>query len=171
VAILARSGGRSLNLRAATLHVVADLLGSLGVIVAAAVVLATGWLYADPLVSVLIGLLVLASSWRVLRESLGVLLEATPEGIDAEAVGRRMAESEGVSEVHDLHIWTITSGFPALSAHVLVPAGEDCHARRRELSELLRRDFGITHSTLQVEHADAHPGLPVRLPLPERRPS
>jgi cobalt-zinc-cadmium efflux system protein len=162
VVILRRSGGRSLNLRAATLHVIADLLGSVGVIVAAVVILATGWLYADPVVSILIGVLVLASSWRVLRESLGVLLEAAPEGIDAEAVGRRMASVEGVSEVHDLHIWTITSGFPALSAHVLVPEGEDCHARRRELSEMLLRDFGIAHTTLQVEHGDAH-GRPVRV--------
>jgi cobalt-zinc-cadmium efflux system protein len=165
--ILRRSGGRSLNLRAATLHVIADLLGSVGVIVAAVVILATGWLYADPVVSILIGVLVLASSWRVLRESLGVLLEAAPEGIDAEAVGRRMASVEGVSEVHDLHIWTITSGFPALSAHVLVPEGEDCHARRRELSEMLRRDFGIAHTTLQVEHGDAH-GRPVKVSLSER---
>ena len=73
-----------------------------------------------------------------------------------------MAAVEGVSEVHDLHIWTITSGFPALSAHVLVPEGEDCHARRRELSEMLRRDFGIAHTTLQVEHGDPH-GAPVRV--------
>ena len=170
VVILRRSGGRSLNLRAATLHVVADLLGSVGVIVAAVVILTTGWLYADPLMSVLIGVLVLASSWRVLRESLGVLLEAAPEGIDADEVGRRMAAMEGVSEVHDLHIWTITSGFPALSAHVLVPEGEDCHARRRDLSEMLRRDFGIGHTTLQVEHGDAG-GAPVRVSLSERRPT
>jgi cobalt-zinc-cadmium efflux system protein len=168
--ILGRSGGRSLNLRAARLHVVADLLGSIGVILAAVIILATGWLYADPLVSVLIGVLVLASAWRVLRESLGVLLEATPEGIDADEVGRRMAEVEGVAEVHDLHIWTITSGFPALSAHVLVPEGEDCHARRRELSEMLSRDFGIAHTTLQVEHGDVH-GFPVRVRLSERRPT
>jgi cobalt-zinc-cadmium efflux system protein len=162
VVILVRAGGRSLNLRAAMLHVVADLLGSVGVIAAAAIILATGWLYADPVVSILIGILVLGSSWRVLRESLGVLLEATPEGIDADEVGRRMAAVEGVSEVHDLHIWTITSGFPALSAHVLVPESEDCHARRRELSEMLHRDFGIGHTTLQVEHGDAH-GRPVRV--------
>lgn len=169
VVILLRSGGRSLNLRAALLHVVADLLGSVGVIVAAVVILTTGWLYADPLVSILIGVLVLASSWRVLRESLGVLLEAAPEGIDPERVGRAMAAVEGVSEVHDLHIWTITSGFPALSAHVLVPEGEDCHARRRELSEMLRREFGISHTTLQVEHGEVH-GAPVRVWLSERRP-
>ena len=171
LAILLRSGGRSLNLRAALLHVVADLLGSVGVVVAAVVVMTTGWLYADPLVSVLIGLLVLGSSWRVLRESLGVLLEAAPEGIDADAVGRRMAESEGVTEVHDLHIWTITSGVPALSAHVLVPDDEDCHARRRELSEMLRQEFGITHTTLQVEHGDADHGLPVRVRIHGARPS
>ena len=170
VVILRRSGGRSLNMRAALLHVFADLLGSVGVIVAAVIILTTGWLYADPLVSVLIGLLVLASSWRVLRESLGVLLEATPEGIDADEVGRRMAGVNGVSEVHDLHIWTITSGFPALSAHVLVPDGEDCHARRRELSEMLSREFGIDHTTLQVEHGDAQ-GAPVRVSLSEQDPT
>jgi cobalt-zinc-cadmium efflux system protein len=170
VVILLRSGGRSLNMRAALLHVVADLLGSVGVVAAAVIVLATGWLYADPLVGILIGALVLASSWRVLRESLGVLLEAAPEGIDAEAVGRAMARAPGVTEVHDLHVWTITSGFPALSAHVMVGRGEDCHARRRELSELLRRDFGIEHTTLQVEHGEAHPAGPVRVALSERPP-
>ena len=125
--------------------------------------------------SILIGVLVLASSWRVLRESLGVLLEAAPEGIDAEEVGRRMAAVEGVSEVHDLHIWTITSGFPALSAHVLVPEGEDCHARRRELSEMLRRDFGIAHTTLQVEHGEParspRPGLALRRATRHRLPA
>jgi cobalt-zinc-cadmium efflux system protein len=170
VVILLRSGGRSLNMRAALLHVVADLLGSVGVVAAAVIVLATGWLYADPLVGILIGALVLASSWRVLRESLGVLLEATPEGIDAEAVGRRMAAMPGVAEVHDLHIWTITSGFPALSAHVLVPEGEDCHARRRELSAMLRREFGIGHTTLQVEHGDPQVS-PVRVWLSDRGPA
>lgn len=167
-AILWRSGGQSLNVRAAMLHVLADVLGSLGVIVAAAIILVTGWLYADPAVSILIGILVLASSWRVLRESLGVLLEATPEGIDADTVGAALAGVPGVTEVHDLHIWTITSGFPALSAHVLVADGDDCHARRRELSELLRRDFGIEHSTLQVEHGEARPG-PVRVALSRPR--
>jgi cobalt-zinc-cadmium efflux system protein len=170
VAVLLRSGGRSLNMRAALLHVIADLLGSVGVIVAAVIILTTGWLYADPLVSILIGALVLASSWRVLRESLGVLLEAAPEGIDADEVGRRMAAVPGVSEVHDLHVWTITSGFPALSAHVLVPDGEDCHARRRELSAMLLREFGIGHTTLQVEHGDAQ-GSPVRVWLSDRGPA
>jgi cobalt-zinc-cadmium efflux system protein len=82
-----------------------------------------------------------------------ILLEATPSGIDAREVGRRMAAAEGVVEVHDLHIWTITSGFPALAAHVLVEPGDDCHARRRELEDVLLSEYGIEHTTLQVDHA------------------
>ena len=121
--ILWRSQAGSLNVRAAFYHVIGDLLGSLGVVVAAVLVLTMGWERADPVIAILIGGLVLLSSWRVLRESVGVLLEGTPEGIDADAVGRRMAALDGVAEVHDLHIWTITSGFPALSAHVLVAPG------------------------------------------------
>ena len=153
-AILWRSQGESLNMRAAFAHVVADLLGSLGVIVAAALIITTGWLYADPLVSILIGLLVLVSSWRVLREATTILLEATPAGIDAEIVGRRMAEAPGVVAVRDLHIWTITSGFPALSAHVVVGPAEDCHALQGEITRMLTHDYGIGHTTLQVEHCD-----------------
>jgi cobalt-zinc-cadmium efflux system protein len=101
-------------------------------------------------------LLVLASSWRLLRESTNILLEGTPHGIDAEEVGRKMAGAEGVQEVHDLHIWTITSGFPALAAHVLVGHDEDCHARRRELEDLLKHEYDIEHTTLQVDHAGDH---------------
>jgi len=151
--ILWRSQAGSLNVRAAFYHVIGDLLGSLGVVLAAVLVLTVGWERADPAIAILIGALVLLSAWRVLRESVGVLLEGTPEGLDAEAVGRRMAAMDGVDEVHDLHIWTITSGFPALSAHVLVGRGQDCHARRRELAAMLDDEFGIGHSTLQVEHS------------------
>jgi cobalt-zinc-cadmium efflux system protein len=150
--ILASSAGTSLNVKAAYRHVLADLAGSVGVIAAALVILTTGWRYADPLVGLGIGLLVLASSWTILRDSVSILLESTPAGIDAREVGRRMANADGVVEVHDLHIWTITSGFPALSAHVLVRAGDDCHARRRELEALLEDQFGLRHTTLQVEH-------------------
>ncbi|HKY12374.1 MAG TPA: cation diffusion facilitator family transporter [Gaiellaceae bacterium] len=146
----------SLNMRAALRHVLADLLGSVGVIAAALIILATGWLYADPLISVLIGALVLGSSWTILRESVDILLESTPAGVDAREVARRMLAVDGVRDVHDLHIWTITSGFPALSAHVLVSRGEDCHDRRRQLERLLAVEFGITHSTLQVEHVPAN---------------
>ena len=152
--ILWRCQGESLNMRAAFAHVIADLLGSLGVIVAAGLIITTGWLYADPLVSILIGVLVLVSSWRVLREATAILLEATPSGIDSDAVGRRMAEAPGVVAVRDLHIWTITSGFPALSAHVVVGPAEDCHALQGDITEMLAHDYGISHTTLQVEHCD-----------------
>jgi cobalt-zinc-cadmium efflux system protein len=154
--ILWRRQSNSLNMRAALRHVLADLLGSVGVIAAALIILATGWLYADPLISVLIGALVLGSSWTILRESVDILLESTPAGVDAREVARRMLAVDGVRDVHDLHIWTITSGFPALSAHVLVSRGEDCHDRRRQLERLLAVEFGITHSTLQVEHVPAN---------------
>jgi cobalt-zinc-cadmium efflux system protein len=155
-AILSRSGGESLNLQGALRHVVADILGSVGAIAAALVILTTGWYYADPIISALIGLLVLGSSWKLLRDSTNVLLEGTPRGIDADEVGRSMAASEGVQEVHDLHIWTITSGFPALAAHILVGRDENCHTRRRDLEELLAREYGIEHTTLQVDHIGDH---------------
>jgi cobalt-zinc-cadmium efflux system protein len=157
-AILSRSNDENLNVQGALRHVIADALGSVGVIVAALVIIFTGWRYADPLVSAGIGVLILASSWSLLRDSTNILLEATPRGIDAEDVGRRMAGAEGVVEVHDLHIWNITSGFPALSAHVLVGQADDCHARRRELEELLSREYGISHTTLQVDHVGEHEG-------------
>jgi cobalt-zinc-cadmium efflux system protein len=144
----------SLNVRAALRHVLADLLSSAGVVVAGLLVLGPGWERADPAVSLLIAFLVLLSAWDVLRESIGVLLEATPRGIDAEAVGTAMAAEPGVVEVHDLHIWTITSGFPSLSAHVTVEAHADCHAIRRQLEVLLHDRFRLDHTTLQVEHAE-----------------
>ncbi len=159
-AILWRSQGASLNMRAAFAHVVADLLGSVGVIVAAVLIITTGWLYADPLVSILIGLLILASSWRVLREATEILLEATPAGVDADAVGLRMTDVAGVVAIRDLHIWTITSGFAALSAHVVVGPAEDCHACQQEITRVLAHDYGITHTTLQVEHDDGDPTPP-----------
>ena len=171
VIVLSRSGSESLNVQGALRHVIADALGSIGVIFAALVIVLTGWRYADPLASVAIAALILASSWTLLRDSTNVLLEGTPRSIDAKAVGRRMAASDGVAEVHDLHIWEITSGFPALSAHVLVGRSEDCHARRRELEDLLAREYGISHTTLQVDHLGEHESEshgPRFLPLGEK---
>ncbi len=167
--VLSRSGGESLNVEGAFRHVMADLLGSVGVIVAAGVVLLTGWRYADPIISVFIGVLILVSSWKLLRESTNILLESTPRGVDAEKVGREMAAVPGVEEVHDLHIWTITSGFPALAAHVLVGASENCHERRRDIEAVLARDFGIEHTTLQVDHAGDHQASLQALRFPARR--
>jgi cobalt-zinc-cadmium efflux system protein len=151
--MLARTAHGSLNMQAALRHVTADALGSGGVVVAALVILTTGWRYADPAVGALIAVLVLASSWTVLRDSVHILLEGTPRGIDARGLARRMAGMNGVVDVHDLHVWTITSGFVALSAHVLVEPGDDCHARRRELEHVLADEYGIEHTTLQVDHA------------------
>jgi cobalt-zinc-cadmium efflux system protein len=152
-AVLRGHGGdRSLNVRAALRHVLADVLGSVGVLAAGAAVLAAGWLYADPVAGLVIGMLVLGSSWQILRESVGVLLEETPAGIDPEAVGRAMSEPPEVAEVHDLHIWTITTGFPALAAHVLCRPEADCHRVRRDLERLLHERFGLEHTTLQVDH-------------------
>ena len=154
--ILTRSAGENLNMQGALRHVMADLLGSIGVIAAAFVILVTGWSYADPLISVLIGALVLFSSWKLLRDSVSILLESSPPGIDAEEVGKKMAGMQGVEEIHDLHVWMVTSGFPALSAHVLVGREDDCHARRRDLEEMLAHEYGIEHTTLQVDHAGDH---------------
>src|SRR5215217_6929881 len=166
--ILYRSGGQSLNVQGAMRHVFADALGSVGAIVAAAVIILTGWRYADPLISVAIGVLILGSSWKLLKDSTNILLEATPHNLDASEVGRKMASAEGIFEVHDLHIWTITSGFPALSAHVLVGRKEDCHARRRELEELLIQEFDISHTTLQVDHVGDHQASLQSLRFPSR---
>jgi cobalt-zinc-cadmium efflux system protein len=147
--VLVRSEAESLNLQGALRHNLADLAGSAGVIAAALV-------YVDPIISVLIGFLVLASSWKLLRDSVSILLEQSPPGMDAEEVGRKMVSVGGVEDVHDLHVWTITSGFPALAAHVLVGNDEDCHERRRELEKMIYREFGIEHTTLQVDHVGDH---------------
>ena len=134
-----------------------DAIGSLGVIAAGVVIITTGWPYADPLFSVLLGMLILASAWTVLRDSVLVLLEASPRGINADAVGQQLAAYPGVVSVHDLHVWEITSGFSALTAHVLVRKRDDCHNIRRQLEQLLHDRFDIDHTTLQVDHAaDAH---------------
>ena len=147
-----RRGGQDLNLRAAYIHLVGDALGSIAVVVTGVVILTTGWEYADPIMGVLIAVYLVISSWSVLRESTLVLLEATPRGMDAEEIGRAIAGEQCVVEVHDLHVWQITSGFPSLSAHVLVHEGDDCHGVRREIERMLSERFGITHTTLQVDH-------------------
>ena len=150
--ILHAHAGENLNVSAAFRHVLADLAGSVGVIAAGLTILLTGWEYADPVVGALIGLLVLGSSWTILRDSTRILLEASPPDIDVEDVGNAMATVPGVAQVHDLHVWTITSGFPALAAHVLVSRETDCHQTRRRLERMLDERFGLEHTTLQVDH-------------------
>lgn len=151
--VLSRGGGHehNLNTRGAFLHVIGDLLGSVGAIVAAIVMLATGWYLADPILSAGIGLLILWSSWRLLRETVEVLLEATPRDISPGEVSAAMGEVPGVAGVHDLHIWTVTSGFIALSAHVEVEEMEPWNRTLVRLTDTVRERFGIAHVTLQPE--------------------
>ncbi len=154
-AALGRAERRSLNVEGARLHVLTDLFASLAAAVAGAVVLVAGFNQADAIASLLVAALMLASGWRLLRDSGRVLLEGAPEGIDPQAIGRAMAAHPGVLEVHDLHVWEVTSGFPALAAHVLVRPGDDCHGVRRSLQAMVGERFGIEHVTLQVDHAPA----------------
>ena len=148
--ILAGGDRGDLNLEGVLRHSAADALGSLGVVVAGGLVLGTGWLEADPVVGILIGLLVLASSWRLIREPLDVLMETAPRGLDVDEVGRAMAAVRGVREVHDLHVWTVTSGFPALAAHVRTDPGESVDAIRERVEQMLASRFSIDHTTLQT---------------------
>ncbi len=145
------SGERSdVNLEGVLRHSAADALSSLGVIAAGLVVLTTGWDRADALIGILIAVLIAASSWRLLREPLQVLMEAAPAGIDVSEVGRTMAAETDVLEVHDLHVWAVTSGFPALSAHVVVRPGCERDDARERLERMLDERFQIRHTTLQV---------------------
>ena len=159
--VLTRGGGheQNLNMRGAFLHVAGDLLGSGGAILAAIVMLATGWYLVDPLLSAGIGLLILWGAWRLLRESVDVLLEATPKGIDAGEVRAAMAAVDGVAGVHDLHVWTVTSGLVALSSHVEVAGIRPWREVLVDLSTLLRERFAITHVTLQPEEPREHADL------------
>jgi cobalt-zinc-cadmium efflux system protein len=152
---LATPGERSLNVEGAYRHLMTDLFAFIATAAAGAIILATGFRRADPIASLLVAAVMIQSSWGLLRASGRVFLEAAPEGIDPDQVGRTLAGQPGVVEVHDLHVWEVTSGFPALSAHVIVTPGDDCHAIRRDLTELLRTRFGLAHTTLQVEHAPA----------------
>ena len=147
-----RGGSRSLNMRGALLHVLADALGSAGVIVAGIVVLTTGWDTIDPLISVAIGVLILLSSWTLLRDSVNVLLEATPSGMSAEEVGRTIVSLDGVVEIHDLHIWTITSGFPRSLRTCSSSLVSTATGFRRQIEVVLRERFELDHTTLQVDH-------------------
>jgi cobalt-zinc-cadmium efflux system protein len=151
--VLARANRASLNVEGSFQHVLTDLYAFLATALAAVVILATGFARADPLASLVVAGLMLYSAYGLLRASGRVFLEAAPEGVDPDAVGRGLAGAAGVVEVHDLHVWEVTSGFAALSAHVVVRADTDCHQTRRELEKLLADRFDLHHTTLQVEHA------------------
>ncbi len=151
-AVLSRADRTSLNVRGAFLHVATDLAAFAATAVAGALVLATGWNRFDPIASLLVATLMVRSSWSLLRDSGRIFLEAAPDDIDPDVVAATLAADPEVVEVHDLHVWTVTSGFPALAAHVLVSPETDCHAARRRLQQLLTDRFGLKHTTLQVDH-------------------
>jgi cobalt-zinc-cadmium efflux system protein len=151
--LLAQASRESLNVRGAFLHVATDLAAFAGTAVAGGLILATGWDRFDPIAGLLVAALMFWGAAGLLRESTRIFLEAAPRDLDPDAVGRSLLDEPEVVEVHDLHVWTLTSGFPIVSAHVLVAPGADCHAARRRLEERLKEAFGLEHSTLQVEHA------------------
>jgi cobalt-zinc-cadmium efflux system protein len=142
----------SLNMRGAYLHVLSDLVGSVGAIVAGAVILTTGWNLIDPLVSVLIAVLILFSAWKLVREALDILMEAVPPHVDVDRLERALAEVPGVEEVHHLHVWTLTTGRYALSVHVVARNRVGDDGLLTAMTDLCRRDFQIEHTTIQVEH-------------------
>ena len=149
---LSRSQRRSLNVEGAMAHVLADLYGSLAAIASGVIIYLTGFDQADVIASLVVVALMVRTGWSLMRDSGRVLLEGTPRGMDAAEVGSAMAAHPGVVEVHDMHLWEVTSGFAALSAHVLVKPSDDCHARRRQLQTMLKERFGVEHATLQVDH-------------------
>ena len=168
-AVLARASRESLNVRGAFLHVATDAAAFAGTAVAGLLILWTGWDRFDPIASLLVAALMFWSSGSLLRESTRIFLEGAPRGLDPEAVGGALAAEPGVVQVHDLHVWEVTSGFPSLSAHVLVETGADCHAARRRLERLLEDRFGLTHTTLQVDH-DQSGGLEISVAVRRETP-
>ena len=168
VALLARAQRQSLNVRGAYLHIVTDLAAFVGTGIAAALILLTGWDRFDALASLLVAALMLAAAWTLLSESGRIFLEGAPSSAPPADVGPAIAAHAGVVEAHDLHVWTVTDGFPALSAHVLVQPGADCHRIRLELERLLHERFGIDHTTLQVEHVGSASGLEISPSRPGR---
>ena len=161
VALLSRAQRQSLNVRGAYLHIATDLAAFVGTGVAALVILLTGWNRVDPIASLFVAGLMFAAAWTLLRESGRIFLEGAPSSAPPADVGPAIAAHPGVVETHDLHVWTVTDGFPALSAHVLVQPGADCHRIRLELETLLHERFGIDHTTLQVEHVGSARGLEI----------
>ncbi len=172
-AILARgsSGQRSLNLEGSYRHILTDLYGFIATAAAAAIIIATGFDRADPIASLIIAGLLLHAAYGLLKASGRVFMEAAPAGLDPAEIGRSLAAQPGVVEVHDLHVWEVTSGFPALSAHVVVRAGDDCHERRRLLQRMVGERYGISHTTLQVDH-EAAPQPPLQIEVaPQAEPA
>ena len=149
---LAKANRQSMNVEGSFQHILTDLYAFIGTAIAAGVILLTGFERADAIVSLLVACLMVRSGYGLVKASGRVFLEAAPEGLDPEKIGRALVREPGVVEVHDLHVWEVTSGFPALSAHVLVGRENDCQAARRGLERMLHDEFDLHHTTLQVDH-------------------
>jgi cobalt-zinc-cadmium efflux system protein len=165
---LAGAARENMSVEGSYQHILTDLFAFIATAVAGVVILLSGFQRADPIASLLVAALMLRSSYWLLRDSARVFLEAAPEGLDPQTIGRALVDQPHVVEVHDLHVWEVSSGFPALSAHVLVAADADCHLTRRALEALLRERFSLSHTTLQVDHQGTVDLL--ELQLPEDRP-
>jgi cobalt-zinc-cadmium efflux system protein len=152
VRALGRANRASVNIEGAFQHLLTDLYAFIATAIAAAVILATGFDRADAIAALFVAALMLRASVSLLRDSGRIFLEAAPEGIEPDVVGRALAAMPGVVSVHDLHVWEVTSGFPSLSAHIVVGCDDDCHDCRAELETMLHERFGLDHTTLQVEH-------------------
>jgi cobalt-zinc-cadmium efflux system protein len=169
--LLSGADRRSLNVEGSFQHILTDLYGFLGTALAAGVILASGFQRADPIASLLIAALMTRSGVSLVKASGRVFLEAAPEGLDPQQIGRALVAQPDVVEVHDLHVWEVTSGFPALSAHVLVGADSDCHAARRQIEAMLRERFALDHTTLQVDHVGSDDSQMLQLEIaPQEHP-
>jgi cobalt-zinc-cadmium efflux system protein len=155
--LLHGASGHNLNVRGAYLHVLGDLLGSVGAVTAAIIILTTGWLSADPLISLLVASLILLASWRLIRESVDVLLESVPRHIDIGRVHEAIRSIPGVEAVHDLHVWTLTSGIVAMSGHALIADATEHGRVLQEIHQRMHDRFGIAHVTVQIEHPRFYP--------------
>ena len=154
-AILRKGSPQNLNVSAARLHVMGDLLGSVGALVAAGIILATGWTPIDPILSVLVAVLILRSAWSLLRKSTSILMEETPDSVDPDALRRALLASvPGVRDVHDVHCWSLTSGQTMLTLHVGLAPGADGGLVLREAKRVIAEKFAIDHSALQLEQAE-----------------
>jgi cobalt-zinc-cadmium efflux system protein len=153
--VLAGGRDRSLNVKGAYLEVWADMLGSVGVLLAAALIWLTGWTWVDPAVAIAIGLWVLPRTWILLRDTTNILLQGVPRGIDLDAVRAAIADVAGVASVHDLHLWSVAGDDRSLTAHIVIDASEDEQQVRRRVADQLHDRFEIDHATLQIERGDA----------------
>jgi cobalt-zinc-cadmium efflux system protein len=164
--VLSRANRQSLNVEGAFQHILTDLAAFVFTAIAGAVILLTGFRRADGIAALIVAAIMLRAAYGLLRESGRIFLEAAPRGVDPDAIGRAMAGEPDVVEVHDLHVWEVSSGFPALSAHVTVAGDCNCHAKRRELERMLHDEFDIEHTTLQVDHEG---GELLQLEMPEQQ--